>query len=206
MIIIISSEENFPDEAEIVNQLFQEGLDLFHVRKPFINNQEMKDFLGLIDKAFCSQLVLHSHFELAKQYGISRLHCREEDRMNGLYEKYVESYIMSTSVHDINSFNTLGSEWEYAFLSPFFPSISKKGYGIEATILEESKERYNQDVKLIALGGINEKNVFEVLNTKVDGIALLGVVWQSDHPVETFKNCKNEMVNYVQNKKVFENQ
>lgn len=196
MIIIISSEEMIPNEAKFINQFFEEGLDLFHLRKPFIEQQEMKEILSNINPSFRSQLVLHSHFDLAKEYDISRFHFRESDRINGAHITYVEGNTISTSVHDINTFNALGEEWEYAFLSPFFPSISKKGYGSGSTILEESKASNNPYVKLIALGGINDRNREEALHAGADGIALLGVVWQSDKPVEVFQKCREHKMNY----------
>lgn len=45
MIIVITPEEGFQKETEIINELFQEGLDLLHIRKPFISGEQMKDFI-----------------------------------------------------------------------------------------------------------------------------------------------------------------
>lgn len=196
MIIVISFEETIPNETKIINQLFLEGLDLFHVRKPFISDQEMKDFLSQINESFWPQLVLHSHFELAKEYGISRLHFRESDRINDSYQMYIKENMISTSVHDIDTFNSLGQEWEYAFVSPFFPSISKRGYGNETTILEESKASNNPNVKLVALGGITDKNMKEARGAGADGVALLGAIWQSENPLEVFQRCRENKMNY----------
>lgn len=196
MIIVISPEEVAANETEIVNHLFEEGLELFHVRKPFISDREMTDFLNQINESFRSKLVVHSHFELASQYGISRLHFREVDRINKLHEMYIRENTISTSLHDINVFNALKQEWEYAFLSPFFPSISKQGYGQETTILKDSQQRTHSNVKLIALGGIHEKNILEAFNAGVDGVALLGAVWQSKQPLDVFRQCQRKIMEY----------
>jgi thiamine-phosphate pyrophosphorylase len=83
-------------------------------------------------------LVLHHHYDLGKDYGISRFHFREEDRKGG-YKSFMNGNQISTSVHDITTFNALGKEWEYAFISPFFPSISKKGYGEDSTVIERGE-------------------------------------------------------------------
>lgn len=190
MIIVITPEELIQNETTVINQMFREGLDLLHVRKPFASDQEMKTFLDAIDPVFYSQCVLHSHFELAEPYGISRLHFREADRFTRSYVAYVQDYIISTSVHDIKEYNDLGKEWEYAFLSPFFPSISKKGYGNEKTVLKECEQQNNKDVGLIALGGIHEKNILEALYKGIHGVALLGAIWQSDQPVEVLKRVR----------------
>ncbi|KPE51377.1 thiamine phosphate synthase [Chryseobacterium indologenes] len=190
MIIVITPELTVPDETDMVSQLFRKGLDLLHIRKPFISRNEMTDFLDGIDAAFYSQMVLHSHYELADEYNISRFHFREEMRLNGEYKAYIGKGILSTSVHDIETYNTLDKDWEYAFISPVFPSISKKGYGENTKVIHEISCRNNPDLKLVALGGINEKNIKEVLDYGVDGVALLGGIWESDDPVQAFEKCR----------------
>ncbi|MCT2408277.1 thiamine phosphate synthase [Chryseobacterium antibioticum] len=189
MIFVITPEAPVQNETEIINQMFHEGLDLLHIRKPLTNKAEMKSFLDGIDEEFYSQLVLHGHDDLGKEYPVSRLHFREADRLTEGFKSYANEYIISTSVHDIEVFNALGKEWEYALVSPFFPSISKKGYGKQSTVMEDIKYRNNPDVKLIALGGINEDNISKAFENGADGAALLGAVWESDQPLNTFKKC-----------------
>jgi thiamine-phosphate pyrophosphorylase len=98
----------------------------------------MKDFIQNIHSEFHHQLVLHSHYDLAERFNISRFHFREIDRQNDLFKSFTDQTI-STSVHDIETFNELSDDWEYAFISPVFPSISKKGYGENSNILMRLK-------------------------------------------------------------------
>ncbi|SEM76838.1 thiamine-phosphate pyrophosphorylase [Chryseobacterium taichungense] len=193
MIIVITPEECFQKETEIINELFREGLDLLHIRKPFISRPEMEEFIQKIDPQFHHQLVLHSHYDLAKDFDISRFHFRETDRQNGLFKPFTDKLI-STSVHDIETFNKLSEEWKYAFISPVFPSISKKGYGKESTVLNDIKNRNNPRVKLIALGGINENNIHKVFNSEADGVALLGAIWESEEPIKVFRKCRQNVL------------
>lgn len=190
MILVITPETIVQNESKIINQMFQNGLDLLHIRKPFISREGMTDFINSIDESFYGQLVLHSHYDLGKNSGISRFHFREEDRKEGKYKPFMNGNTISTSVHDITTYNALEKEWEYAFISPFFPSISKKGYGIDSAVIESLKERNNQDVKLIALGGIDSNRIQEVFDLGVDGVALLGAVWESDEPLYVFRKCR----------------
>lgn len=193
MIVVITPEELVQNETEIINALFKEGLDLLHIRNPFINSEEMKDFIQNIHSEFHHQLVLHSHHDLAERFNISRFHFREIDRRNDLFKSFTDKTI-STSVHDIETFNELSDDWEYAFISPVFPSISKKGYGENSNILNEIKERNNSNVKLIALGGIHENNISEVFNSRVDGVALLGAIWESNEPLDIFRKCRKSVL------------
>ncbi|MDW9382042.1 thiamine phosphate synthase [Chryseobacterium sp. JV558] len=194
MILVITPELMVPNETNIINQMFQEGLDLLHIRKPWISRNEMIEFITQIDEAFYPKLVLHTHFDLGKEYHISRLHFREADRAEERCKSFAEENTMSTSVHDITTYNTLEKEWDYAFISPFFPSISKKGYGMDSTIKEEIQQRNNPNVKLIALGGIHQDNIQEVFKSDVDGVALLGVIWESEEPLKVFKKCRNVLM------------
>jgi thiamine-phosphate pyrophosphorylase len=193
MIIVITPEESVQNETEIINKLFQEGLDLLHIRKPFINSDEMRNFIQEINSEFHDRLVLHSHYDLAKDFDISRFHFREIDRQNGLFKSFTDKTI-STSAHDIKSFNDLNEDWEYSFISPVFPSISKKGYGENSMILNDIKNRAHSNVKLITLGGINEKNISEAFENKIDGVALLGTIWESDEPINVFKKCRQNVL------------
>ncbi|WP_374458562.1 thiamine phosphate synthase [Chryseobacterium taeanense] len=193
MIIVITPEERIQRETELINEFFHEGLDLLHIRKPFVNRQEMEDFIQKIDLNFHSRLVLHSHYDIAREFNISRFHFRETDRQNGLFKPFTDQLI-STSVHDIETFNALHEEWDYAFISPVFPSISKKGYGKDSTILNDMKKRSNSAVKLIALGGINENNIHEVFNSGADGVALLGRIWESNEPLKVFRKCRQNVL------------
>ncbi|MDR6460974.1 thiamine-phosphate pyrophosphorylase [Chryseobacterium vietnamense] len=194
MILVITPELMVPKETDHINHMFQEGLDLLHIRKPWLSQNEMNEFITQIDEDFYPQLVLHTHYDLGKEYNISRFHFREIDREQGKYKSFAGENNISTSVHDITTYNTLDKEWEYAFISPFFPSISKKGYGLNSTIQEEIKHRNNPDVKLIALGGIDQDNIHEVFEANVDGAALLGAIWESEKPLKVFEKCRNALM------------
>jgi thiamine-phosphate pyrophosphorylase len=193
MIIVITSEKPVDDEEEIINELFREGLDLLHIRKPFINRDQMSDFIDSINSDFYNRLVLHNHYDLAADFPVSRFHFNETARHNNIHSSF-KRQIISTSVHDIQTFNELSAEWEYAFISPAFPSISKNGYGKNSTILSEMKSRSNSEVKMITLGGINEHTIGEAFGYGADGVALLGAVWENDEPLPAFKKCRQKMM------------
>lgn len=189
MIIIITPEQPVRNETEIINALFREGLELLHVRKPLMDAAAMRNYIKSVDSNYHEQLVLHSHYVLTEEFGTSRIHCKEAERPN-MPDHFFDEYIVSTSVHSIGCFNTLDARWEYAFISPVFPSISKKGYGSGTKILESIWQRENDDSGLIALGGINQYNIETVFSEDVDGAALLGAVWQSEQPVKTYIQCR----------------
>lgn len=191
MIIVLTPEQQVPNEQEVLRQLFEVGLQRFHVRKYWLTDSEMKIYLDAIAPAFHRRLVLHSHYHLVKDYGISRLHFREEDRLNNLHIEYKNEYSLSTSVHDIVTFNGLDKEWEYSFLSPMYPSISKQGYGTAHTALSMLAQKENTYCQLIGLGGIDAHNFSEVVKSGANGIALLGSIWQAPDPVAVYTTIQS---------------
>lgn len=192
MILVITSEQSFPNETDVINQLFREGLDLLHIRKPLLSSVDMDRFIHKIDERYHTQLVLHSHYNLIHHHKIGRLHFNERDREQKGYTSLMNNKgLISTSVHTIETFNTLDRLWHYAFMSPFFESISKNGYGVNTTISQDVKKRTNYEVKLIALGGIQKSNIQYIKSLPIDGFALLGAIWQSKNPLKTFTDCRN---------------
>lgn len=189
MIIGISSEAESRNESATIQQLLCGGMDLFHIRKYHYSDKMLVDFTEKIDLKFRERLVLHSHFHLAEKLQIHRLHINEKLRKTG-FEFFHSEFIYSTSVHSIEDFNQISNKWDYAFLSPVFPSISKKGYGIDENVFEEIKNRTNTAVKLIGLGGVHQDNYKRLRNQGADGAALLGSIWQNPKPLKTIEKCK----------------
>src|SRR5207248_661643 len=102
--------------------------------------------------------------------------------------------IKSTSVHSINYFNDLNPKsihkFDYAFLSPIYPSISKPEYSSKINLAETIKQRTNFSTKLIALGGITSENIKTIFENGFDDAAILGTIWASNNPIENFKRCQ----------------
>ena len=145
--IVITNPTSIINEIETIHALFEEGLALLHIRKPNFSAAEMQSFLSEIKADFRQQLVLHSHHQLASVYGINRIHLTENIRKKmgseTLYEYNEQGIHLSTSIHNIACFNDLRIFFEYGFLSPVFPSISKTNYQSNINLLESIKNRTN---------------------------------------------------------------
>lgn len=195
MIVLCTPEHTAKQELTTIVRLFEEGLALLHIRRYQWTGKETAAYIRNIPAAFHPQLVLHTHHELTQEFDIRRIHYSETDRLQLREMPRQEGVRFSTSVHDIDTFNQLEEFWDYAFLSPFYPSISKPGYGTSSSILQQLLQRNNTAVKLIALGGIDASNIAQTLSSHVDGIALLGAIWESNDPIKTFRACRAAVVN-----------
>jgi thiamine-phosphate pyrophosphorylase len=177
-IIIISNPTPIINEASIITDLFNNGLELFHIRKPSNTISETEKLLKNIPKDFHSKIVIHQHYQLTNHYNLKGIHIKSINKNNN--EIIANDYnIISTSFHSFNELSNKNT-YQYVFLSPLFNSISKKGYNSQFKI-EELKSAYSEgiiDSKVIALGGINLNNIGLIKELGFGGVAVLGYIWE----------------------------
>ncbi|WP_264532204.1 thiamine phosphate synthase [Flavobacterium sp. N502540] len=195
--IVITNPSPIKNETNIVHSLFEEGLALLHIRKPDFSEIEMARFIQQIKPEYRSHLVLHSHHVLAEDFGINRIHFSEKERKNNTLISS-EGKSFSTATHSIEDFNSLPPEFDYAFLSPVYKSISKENYHPETNLFEALNSRTNHITKVIALGGIDAKNIKKTLENGFDGMALLGAIWKNENPIKQFKLCQQIVQSHFQ--------
>ena len=192
--IVITNPIPVANEINIIHSLFENGLELLHIRKPDYSEAEMKSFLLEIKSDWREQLVLHSHHQLASEFGINRIHFTEKVRTEISEEslkKWKKSgFTLSTSVHQMIDFEALSNVFDYAFFGPVFESISKQDYISNLDFKKELKQRKNNKTALIALGGITSERIKTALQYGFDDVALLGTIWNSSNPIENFKICQ----------------
>jgi len=190
--IVITNPADIKNETNMIHSLFEEGLSLLHIRKPDFSKLEMAAFIHQIKLEHRNKLVLHHHYVLAEDFGINRIHFPENERKSSLdFTPFLKSdKHKSTSTHAIEDFNSLENEFEYAFLSPVFKSISKENYHPKTNLFEALKSRSNFNTKVIALGGIDPDNLAKTLENGFDNVALLGTVWNHENPIKQFKLCQ----------------
>ena len=196
--IVITNPSAVANEISNIESLFGEGLSVLHIRKPYLSEMEMAQFIHQIKIEFRSKLVLHNHHELAENFGITRIHFSEKDRKISFDPaRFLEPCRYTTSTHSIEDFNALENDFDYAFLSPVFKSISKEDYYPKENLFETLKSRINHSTKCIALGGIDSENIKETLENGFDDVALLGTIWNNENPVKQFKLCLKIVHSYL---------
>ena len=197
MIIVISNPNPnaIADEHAVIEQLFNEGLEIFHVRKKEFSENEMRTFIEQIPEKYLSKIVLHSHYHLAKEYNLKGIHVPVD------FKCEASNGTLSVSFHTLDEVEKCENKFDYGFISPVFDSISKEGYKSKfdfqelKTFLKDKKKILSGragERHFIALGGIDEDKINVVKKSGFSGIALLGAIWQSENPLEKFKRIKEK--------------
>ena len=88
---------------------------------------------------------------------------------------------------------------DYITFGPIFDTPAKEGL-LKPTGVEEIKKLKNEiNLPIVALGGINEKNVESVLNEGADGIAVISSIMQADDPEDAARCLYNKYQNCFKN-------
>jgi len=191
MIVVIAPENDIPNEIEILNQLFLEGLEYYHLRKPNKDYQAHCDYLNKIDKQYHNKIVVHYHHELINDFNLKGIHFQEQKRIDnidnpGRYFKNLNLFgkTISSSFHEPKDLEDCYFEFDYHLLSPVFSSISKEGYngrGFDVNAIDKT---------IIGMGGVTVDNLSAFDTLGYNGVGVLGGIWKSDTPVAVFKKMK----------------
>jgi thiamine-phosphate pyrophosphorylase len=188
MIVLIAPEDDRYNEIETLHHLFEAGLEYYHLRKPGKNYEEHVLYLNKIDKKYHNRIVPHNFHELINVFNLKGIHFQEQKRKDPIdnpskYFKNLEMYgkTISSSFHEPEDVLHCDFEFDYHLLSPVFTSISKQGYkgrGFDVNHI---------DKKILGMGGVTSKNIESFKSLGYKGLGVLGGIWNSNTPVETFK-------------------
>jgi thiamine-phosphate pyrophosphorylase len=73
-LIVLTVEGFFDREPEAIHRLFENGMEVLHVRKPHASFAETKRLIEQIDIAFHSRIVIHDYYELTNLFGLKGIH------------------------------------------------------------------------------------------------------------------------------------
>ena len=193
-LIVISPEHKVADEAQMLSQLFEYGLNYFHLRKYNLSEAGIITFINSIPAIFHNRIVLHSNFNLLEKFELKGIHLNEENRSKA--DNFEHKKIISTSFHSLEEIENNKYKYEYIFLSPVFDSISKPNYKskFDLRMVEDRfrlwKKENREVCGVIALGGVEKNNISAIKQAGFAGAALLGTVWESKDPVKAFKEIR----------------
>ena len=123
-LILITTPHYFVEEDQIITNLFDEGLDVLHLRKPDTASVYAERLLTLIPEKYRKRIVMHDHFYLKNEYKLKGIHLSSRNPI--VPDNY--SGHVSASCHTLEEVEADKKNCDYVFLSPIFDSISKPGY------------------------------------------------------------------------------
>lgn len=174
-LIVVTTPTFFVEEDKIITTLFEEGLDILHLRKPETPAMYSERLLTLIPEKYHKRIVTHEHFYLKEEFNLMGIHLNSRNPK----EPHDYSGHISCSCHSVEEVKNKKHFYDYLFMSPVYDCISKEGYQSAYTpeeLRQASKEK-TIDNKVMALGGINEGNIPEIKSFGFGGAVVLGDLW-----------------------------
>ena len=183
-LIVITTPNYFVEEDKIITTLFDDGLDILHLRKPDTAPVYAERLLTLIPERYHKRIVVHDHFYLKDEYKLKGIHLNHR---NPLPPDNYTGHV-SASCHTLDEVEADKKMCDYVFLSPIFDSISKEGResAFAPETIREAASKGVIDKKVIALGGVDEENILRVKDFGFGGAAVLGGLWSKFNPASDY--------------------
>ncbi|MBB6462959.1 thiamine phosphate synthase [Flammeovirga kamogawensis] len=183
MLIGITKEDFFTDEAQLICFWLDNGIDIIHIRKPNATKEEISTLLNVIPIIYHKKLTLNQHFDLTYQFNVGGIHFKESMRqatkLKNLEQWKSKGLRLSSSVHQMDEIPQIPTAFDYLFLSPVFDSTSKKKYKSNTMLLERMKKERFELHQIVALGGITDKSLLQLDRSSFKGAAILGYLWET---------------------------
>lgn len=199
--IVYTPEVNISNEIEKITSLFEAGVDFLYLRKPNISSAYWYAYLEQLPYGFEDKIVTND-FQLLHDMNLGGFHFQRdiiqslsmEDLRENLLLLHQKNKISSATAHDFDELRKYDGLFTHVLISPIFDSISKSDY-TSGWNLEELKayisNRNQSQTLLFAQGGIDEKKIDIIHLVGLDGVTLLGYLWNdAEQAVEKFKNLK----------------
>lgn len=206
-LFVVSSSKNKTDDPKIMTEMFECGLNAFHLRKPAMSTNDMRSVIEAVPEHFHNRIVIHSHHKLASKYNLRGVHLTAVHRrrkfstwfrlrMLGMKN---DSLTISTSFHKLGHVYTNKSEYNYVFLGTIFDRLSN---GFNAGYSEYSIRALTEktSLPLIARGGTNADLIQRCKELGFSGVAFGSIIWDSPEPVQVWKKivdaCREQSIQF----------
>ena len=174
-LIVVTAPTFFVEEDKIITALFEEGLDILHLRKPETPAMYAERLLTLIPEKYHRRIVTHEHFYLKEEFDLMGIHLNSRNPK----EPHDYSGHVSCTCHSIEELNNKKHFYDYLFMSPIYDCITKEGIlsGYTPEELRQAGKDKIIDSKVMALGGITPENILEVKDFGFGGAVIRGNLW-----------------------------
>lgn len=174
-LILLSTSDFFVEEDKIIKALFEEGLDMLHLRKPDSEPIYSERLLTLLPEEWHNQIVVHQHFYLKEEFQLRGIH------LSLTHPNPPKNYHgqVSRSLHSIEDLRTQREGMDYVFLSPVFNSITypERHAAFTNQQLHDATRSGLIDRKVMAAGGIDAETLPLLSDYGFGGAVVLGDLW-----------------------------
>jgi len=145
--------------------------------------------------------IVNDRVEIVKAVNADGVHLGQEDMSFSLARKILgKEKIIGISVETVEqALKAVEGGADYLGIGPIYPTATKPDAGKALGIAKLKEIRESVNIPIVAIGGINENNLEEVLRAGADGVAVISAVVSAPDITEACRKLKNK-IEYIKKK------
>lgn len=188
------------DFTKKVEKALKSGVDIIQYRA---KKKDAKDMIeeAIALKKLCIKynvpLIINDRIDIALAIDADGVHVGQEDIPVLYVRKLIgNNKILGLSTKNLNHVEEANKlPVDYIGFGSIFPTNTKENAKVAG--LEKLKKAVEISLQpVIAIGGINENNIDEVLKTGCSGVAIVSAIFAGENIEENTKNLKEKIKNY----------
>ncbi len=173
--------------TEVVRQSLEGGARAVQLREKELSSAELYCLaaeLRLLTTEFDARLIINDRLDIALAVGADGVHVGVNSLPVAMVRRLLgKDKIIGYSAHAIDEALSAQSDGaDFVTFGPVYFTPSKAGYGDPCCVKKLAEAASALDIPLLALGGISEERVPEVLTAKVRGIAVISAITAAADP------------------------
>lgn len=198
-LIVISPSKKHDSEVGMLLNMFEQGLQTYHVRKKRYSTRELKTYLEEIPEKYHPHIVIHSHHDLALRFNLKGIYISRSHKKNKwklwFWLKWLQfrrpNLEISTTLRSVENIIDSVNRYNYIFIAPVFDSLSGNfqsafpEYNLKPVLKSAGR-------KVIAKGGVSTSTLQRASDLGFGGVAFYTSIWKSANPLQEFLKVKTK--------------
>ncbi|MCG3165123.1 MAG: hypothetical protein POELPBGB_00884 [Bacteroidia bacterium] len=200
--ILFSDSYKDDSEPAIVTQMFQNGLETFHLNKPRFTEEMYEEYIESIPEEYHSRIFIHQFHGYVTKYKLAGIYLHRRKGLNKDYLHRLQMWWYFKRRPDLKitcSFSKLSNMYEvkevydHVLLRPVFGSKSEGNYhsAFPETGLMDALGKTKHTVA--AFGGTDYDKIETVFKLGFKGFAIKGGIWRSQDPFAEFIRIRDRV-------------
>ena len=175
-LLLLSSPNFFVEEDKILAALFEEGLDILHLRKPNSEPVYCERLLTLLPQKYHQRIVTNDHFYLKEEFDLMGIHISERN------PQIPHGYkgVTTQTCYSLEELAEAKKKNQYVILRNVYNTTSDSGSKAAYTHeqLRDASRRGLIDKRVMAQTGITLENIESVRDLGFGGAVVCSDIWK----------------------------
>ncbi len=175
-LILLSSPYFFVEEDKILATLFEEGLDVLHLRKPDSEPVYCERLLTLLPEKYHQRIVANDHFYLKDEFGLMGIHLSQRNSAIPLHY----NGITTRTCYSLEELSEAKKKHHYVILKNIYDSTSDNSSLSQYSHLQlrDASRQGLIDKRVMAQTGVTLENIQDVRDLGFGGAVVCSDIWK----------------------------